>query len=64
MLLPIMYCTRTMIAHSVNVPFCPKLLKKIWAIGWSESLMAAKSVPMQNARDTLMATCHNVRFKL
>lgn len=39
------------------VPRSPKLLKKIWAIGWPIGLLNkySISVPMQNARAILMA---------
>jgi len=38
-----------------RVGFCPKLWKKIWAIGWGLSTSEARSLPMQNARETLIA---------
>lgn len=63
MLEPIMYCARTTNAHSASVPFCPKLLKNICAIGWpiGESKIPSKSVPMQNASDTLIAAPHKIQ---
>lgn len=58
MLEPIMYCTMTMMAQTASAPFWPKLLKKICAIGCALDVMASRSVPMQNARETLIAV-HN-----
>ena len=51
------YCTMTTIAQIASVPFWPKLLKKISAIGWPIGLFinASKSVPMQKARAMLIA---------
>ena len=51
------HCTITTIAQIANVPFCPKLLKKIDAIGCPMGLCRIPliSVPMQNARTMLIA---------
>ena len=51
------HCTMTTIAQIAKVPFCPKLLKNISAIGWPMGLfmIAFRSVPMQNARAMLIA---------
>lgn len=54
MLEPIMYWQMTMKAQTAKQPFCPKLLKKICAIGCGLAMMASRSVPMQNASETLM----------
>jgi hypothetical protein len=54
MLEPIMYCTKMMHDHMTRVPFCPKLLSKIWAMGCPRLLLMrpAGSWPMQNASVT------------
>ena len=49
------HCTTTTIDQMASVGFCPKLWKKIWAIGWSLSTSKARSPPMQNAREILIA---------
>lgn len=50
--------TMTTNAQTASVPFCPKLLKKMVAMGWPIGLFMRPSisVPMQNARDTLIAS--------
>ena len=55
MLEPIMYWQMTMNAHTARQPFWPKLRKKICAMGCELSMIASRSVPMQNARETLIA---------
>ena len=51
------YCAATTNDQSARVPRSPKLLKKIWAIGWPIGLLNkySISVPMENARAILMA---------
>ena len=53
------HCTITTMAHTANVPFWPKLLKKIVAMGCPIGLLRieSKSVPMQKASATLIAKC-------
>ena len=64
------HCTITTIAHTANVPFCPKLLKKIVAMGCPIGLLRieSKSVPMQKASATLIArynvtSCFTIKMK-
>jgi len=42
-------------AQIASVGFCPKLLRKMAAIGWSLSINDSRSVPMQKARAMLIA---------
>ncbi len=57
MLEPIMYCTKMMNDHMTRVTFCPKLLRKIWAMGCPRLLFMRPSRfwPMQNASVTFTA---------
>lgn len=55
MLEPIMYWQMTMNAHTARHPFWPKLWKNIWAMGCGLLMIASRSVPMQKAREMLMA---------
>jgi hypothetical protein len=57
MLEPIMYCTKMMKDHMTRVLLCPRLLRKIWAMGCPRPLFMrpSRSWPMQNASVTFTA---------
>lgn len=62
MLEPIIYCAKMMNDHMARVPFCPKLLKKIWAMGCPRLpfITPSGSWPMQNARATFTAALYRI----
>jgi hypothetical protein len=64
MLEPIIYWAKMTNDHIARVPFFPKLLKKIWAMGCPRLLpiRASRSWPMQNVRATFTAASQRFEF--
>jgi hypothetical protein len=61
---PIIYWAKMTNDHIVRVPFFPKLLKKIWAMGCPRllAIKASRSRPMQNVRATFTAVSQRFDF--
>jgi len=64
MLEPIIYWAKMTNNHMVRVPFFPKLLKKIWAMGCPRllAIRSSRSWPMQNVRATFTAASRKFEF--